>query len=249
MKNHNFVFIFVSLFGSLAHAQINLDKPVMIGSGDQIYESGSAPGWYYFFPKELCRTSVPSINQQGTRLFADFWVSLCDVQIDQVKAELVANGIKDPKVRVFRGLSATTSAMSLQDIYSDYDPKIETLGDAGDFSGITPYRLSLYSGSRRRSIRNAEEIMSTLFGSDSVDAFVQIQFYFTSVLAGLPRESTSAVSVYIGRGPMDGTPFKEGKFLNFMESAFIHEPKNARTEEDRDTHCWQKPTPGMICLK
>ena len=97
----------------------------MLGIGDQIYEAVNAPGWYYFFPKELCRSSEPAIQLQGERLFADFSVSLCDVQIEKVKAELVQKGIRDPKARVFRGNDIMVSAMSLRDAYGSFDPKIQ----------------------------------------------------------------------------------------------------------------------------
>ncbi|MBS1959769.1 MAG: hypothetical protein JST80_09880 [Bdellovibrionales bacterium] len=256
------ILIFFSLLVSIgAQAQINLDKPVMLGAGDQIYASATDPGWYYFFPQELCRNTEKIDIQQANRLFATFDVGLCNIQIDKVVELLKQKGISDPKVRVFQGLNATTSIMSLRDMYESYDPKIEVLGDPGRFSENVHYRLSLYSGTSRRSIRKASNVMGTLFGEDSIDAYVQVQYKFTSILAGQPRECSSAVAVYVGRGPMpkvkprptsswpssNPRPLAE-PHLQFIDQTGAIEP-GVQVIEDKDTHCWDNPTPGVICLK
>jgi hypothetical protein len=228
--------VIVGLASVSAHAQINLDRPAMVGVGDQIYE-GVEPGWYYFFPKELCRVTAPTITQQGVRLFADFSVSLCPHQIDEIKSQLIANGIADPKVRLFRGVNVTATAMSLRDAFGSYDPKIEVLSDAGDFLEKTPYRISLYSGTRRRSVQNAQWVMNQLFGAESVDAFVQIEFEFTSIFGGVQRACKSAVSVYIGRGPMT------------VEIDSFTDKVGVVVKEDQTTGCWNQPVSGVICLR
>jgi hypothetical protein len=184
-------------FSASAFSQINLDQPVLNGMGDQIYAAYNEPNAYYFFPQQLCRISEPEVRQVGERLISEFHVGLCKTEVERVTAALIAKGIQNPSVRVFRGLSAQTEASSLADSFGTYDPKVETLSDPGDFGGKIIYRISLYSGLNWISERRANRVMRQIFSDQPVSPYVQIQFSFNGIMNGQHQSLKSAVSVFL----------------------------------------------------
>ena len=150
-------------------------------------------------PTQLCRLNEVEIANVGDRVIADFKVGICPKEVELTVDALVAAGIQNPEVRILRGLDATVEKMQLGQMFPSFDPRIEVLGDPGNFEGFVKYRISLYSGYNRRSLKKAWEVLQSLFEEESIDAYVAVSYHFSSVYAGKLTDSSSQVAVYIAR--------------------------------------------------
>lgn len=119
-------------------------------------------------PNQFCRLSEVEIANVGDRVIADFQVGICLKEIDFTVEALVDSGVQNPSVRILRGLNATVEKMQLGQMFPSYGPRIEMLGDPGNFDGSVKYRLSLYSSFSRRSTKLAWEVMKSLFVQESL---------------------------------------------------------------------------------
>ncbi len=181
---------------ALTSAQIALDHPIPIGTGDKVYLSVADPGLAYVFPEALTLKKGPdtfAIYKQY--VMATFTVSVEQEYLDRVQNEVsaVAPGVK---VRLFRGLNAVVLPRSATDIDPQFDAVLMPLGDPGALSEDVNYTLIL----QRRCwffCNPALKELKEAFASAQPRNVGIIEYTFEATYGGQPFTGKTVIAIFV----------------------------------------------------
>lgn len=193
---HSFLAASAVIFANACAAQVALDRPVSIGSGDKVYLSSSDPKTAYLFPYALIIKTEPRIAKTQKVLTVHFTAGVDADYIAAVQKEVtkVAPGVT---VRMFRGMNSTVLPNSITDIGPEFTPVLVPLGEAADFGRDVEYALTV----RRKRCwfldRTSRSINETFKAKQPRNVGV-IEYSFTAVAGNQTMIGKTAIPLFVG---------------------------------------------------
>lgn len=242
------------MFASLAaHGQVNLSDRVTVSNRDILYKSISEPGIAYVMPSHLQRMSEVKVRSVGDRIVVQFDVGIPDSEFNRLNTLLTEKGHPELKVSVLRAVKGVLEAGT--DIDPIYRPIVTVTGDPKNLAGPVRYSLSVRNRGPYGPKNRTALMLQKFFGPGSFDHLTTLKIEFDSVAAGAPMLAQTSVPVLVHENEnakslavaQTGLVPTFSVVTNVLRAVELEE--EVKYLYDRETGCWDKPQPRVICLK
>lgn len=238
---NSILILFITITTNLCYAQVNLDSPLHVGSGDFVFRSQNDPQVAYYFANSLRRVSPFVFNEGDERSSATFDVGIDAAQLENTRALVATHYPEIKDLRLFRALKTEIlpgTSLDLND--KKFEPSLDIVGDTLNLWGPVRYILTVNTRPRLFKRSGAEKLFDQIFNSHVLDHLVTVRVEFAAVSMGQNYLATTALPVMVGTYPSD-------KNHSVVESNDVL--TRATVEYDSESKCWSLNQPGRICLK
>jgi len=262
MKNL-MIFIGFLLMAAKGHAQVNLDQPIPVGPNDHVYRSTSDVNGAYLIPTRLISLDDPRVEEVNGEYRVFFNVGMDPGQYDPINAIVSAmTGEKDTPLtlRMMRGWNGKVSDQSLE-VDSKFKPTLKSLGDPGALGEPLPYMFSIKKIGPKLG-KDSQNVLKYVFHDKIAHHLGSIVYQFDGSYGDQHVLINTAVAIFAlnhDPAPAEGSdPVAKAASLATRNYVMMRDKvlgldaapgSPAKISLDSETHCWEKPAVGELCLR